>query len=64
MTINLKNSKPSAIIFDWDNTLANTWPLIEKAMHDMLKNIIWKILLMNIGKELLACQCATPSFTI
>jgi phosphoglycolate phosphatase len=37
MTINLKNSKPSAIIFDWDNTLANTWPLIEKAMHDMLK---------------------------
>lgn len=37
MTINLKTISPSAIIFDWDNTLANTWPLIEKAMHDMLK---------------------------
>ncbi|MBL6785502.1 MAG: HAD-IA family hydrolase [Rickettsiales bacterium] len=37
MTINLKNANPSAIIFDWDNTLANTWPLIEKAMYQMLE---------------------------
>lgn len=24
---------PKAIIFDWDNTLVNTWPLIHKALH-------------------------------
>ena len=25
--------KPSAILFDWDNTLVNTWPLIHKAIN-------------------------------
>lgn len=25
---------PSAILFDWDNTLVNTWPVIHKALHD------------------------------
>lgn len=24
---------PKAIIFDWDNTLVDTWPLIHKALH-------------------------------
>ncbi len=26
--------KPKAIIFDWDNTLVNTWPVIHAALHD------------------------------
>lgn len=26
--------KPKAILFDWDNTLANTWPIIYRALHD------------------------------
>lgn len=25
--------KPSAILFDWDNTLVNTWPLIHQAIN-------------------------------
>lgn len=30
----LKNlKKPQAIIFDWDNTLVNTWPLIQQAIN-------------------------------
>lgn len=28
-----KQSKPDAIIFDWDNTLVDTWPLIHKALN-------------------------------
>ena len=28
------NKKPKAIIFDWDNTLANTWPIIYRALYD------------------------------
>lgn len=31
---NLKNKpKPDAIIYDWDNTLVDTWPLIHKALN-------------------------------
>ncbi|MBY0354286.1 MAG: HAD family hydrolase [Rickettsiales bacterium] len=26
--------KPKAILFDWDNTLADTWPIIHQALHD------------------------------
>jgi len=37
----LKNHQPKAIIFDWDNTLVDTWPLIQmaidKTMSDMGK---------------------------
>lgn len=37
----LKNYQPKAIIFDWDNTLVDTWPLIQyaidKTMVDMGK---------------------------
>lgn len=29
-------TKPKAILFDWDNTLADTWPVIHQAMHDAL----------------------------
>lgn len=25
---------PKAVIFDWDNTLVNTWPLIHSALHE------------------------------
>ena len=28
-----KLPKPQAIIFDWDNTLVDTWPLIQKAIN-------------------------------
>lgn len=30
---------PKAIIFDWDNTLTNTWPLIYYSMNKMLREI-------------------------
>ncbi len=26
--------RPSAILFDWDNTLVDTWPVIHRALHD------------------------------
>lgn len=29
----IKDSKPKAVIFDWDNTLVNTWPVIHAALH-------------------------------
>jgi phosphoglycolate phosphatase len=29
----LKLKKPKAVIFDWDNTLVNTWPLIHEAIN-------------------------------
>jgi phosphoglycolate phosphatase len=27
------NKKPTALLFDWDNTLVDTWPLIHRALH-------------------------------
>ena len=27
-------TKPKAILFDWDNTLVNTWPIIHQALHN------------------------------
>ncbi len=30
-------AKPSAVIFDWDNTLVNTWPIIHTALNATLK---------------------------
>ncbi len=33
----LKNlKKPKAVIFDWDNTLVDTWPLIHRAINDTM----------------------------
>jgi phosphoglycolate phosphatase len=32
-----KNSKPDAIIFDWDNTLVDTWPLIHSAINEAMR---------------------------
>ena len=29
----MMNIKPHAVLFDWDNTLVDTWPLIHKALH-------------------------------
>ncbi len=26
--------KPKAVLFDWDNTLVDTWPIIHQALHD------------------------------
>jgi len=44
MTINL--SYPLAVIFDWDNTLVNTWPVIHDSMNVTLKKMnypLWSI---------------------
>lgn len=30
-------SRPQAVIFDWDNTLVNTWPIIHAALNATLK---------------------------
>jgi phosphoglycolate phosphatase len=38
----LSLKKPKAIIFDWDNTLANTWPLIQGAIDETM---------IKMGKE-------------
>lgn len=37
-----KLKKPKAIIFDWDNTLANTWPLITESIDKTM---------LHMGKE-------------
>jgi phosphoglycolate phosphatase len=29
----LTYTKPKAVLFDWDNTLADTWPIIHEALH-------------------------------
>jgi phosphoglycolate phosphatase len=34
-----KKILPTAIIFDWDNTLVNTWPLIYYSINKMLKDM-------------------------
>ena len=37
---------PSAIIFDWDNTLVDTWPVIHDSMNTTLKHMgfeLWSI---------------------
>ncbi len=30
----MKLPRPQAIIFDWDNTLVDTWPIIHQALHE------------------------------
>ncbi|TAE34861.1 MAG: HAD family hydrolase [Alphaproteobacteria bacterium] len=35
MALNLP--RPRAILFDWDNTLVDTWPIIYKALHDTMQ---------------------------
>lgn len=32
-------TKPRAILFDWDNTLVNTWPLIHRALNMTLRQM-------------------------
>ena len=37
---------PSAVIFDWDNTLVDTWPVIHESMNTTLKELgyeLWSI---------------------
>ena len=37
---NFKNlRKPDAIIYDWDNTLVDTWPLIKNAINQTLREM-------------------------
>ena len=35
----LKLPKPKAVIFDWDNTLVSTWPLIHLAINHTMKSM-------------------------
>ncbi|MFZ4541676.1 MAG: HAD family hydrolase [Rickettsiales bacterium] len=35
----MKLPKPRAILFDWDNTLVNTWPLIHSALNMTLRHM-------------------------
>jgi phosphoglycolate phosphatase len=37
--LRLKNHKPKAIIFDWDNTLVDTWPLIQTAIDKTMSEM-------------------------
>ena len=42
---------PSAIIFDWDNTLVDTWPVIHDAMNSTLKHLGYKTWSIEETKE-------------
>ena len=35
----MKLPAPKAIIFDWDNTLVNTWPIIHEAMNNTFRDL-------------------------
>lgn len=38
--------KPEAVIFDWDNTLVNTWPIIHHALNETFEHVglpVWTI---------------------
>ena len=44
--MNASLAKPRAILFDWDNTLVDTWPLIHMAMNMTLEHMgheIWSM---------------------
>ena len=44
MSINLK--RPVGVLFDWDNTLVNTWPVIHDAMNFTLEKMgypLWSL---------------------
>ena len=30
----MSNIKPDAVLFDWDNTLVDSWPIIHAALND------------------------------
>ena len=34
-----KLPRPRAILFDWDNTLVDTWPLIHAALNQTLRHM-------------------------
>ncbi|MCI5050547.1 MAG: HAD hydrolase-like protein, partial [Rickettsiales bacterium] len=33
----VKLTRPRAILFDWDNTLVNTWPTIHEALNVLMR---------------------------
>ncbi|MGB0577658.1 MAG: HAD family hydrolase [Alphaproteobacteria bacterium] len=42
----MKLARPSAVIFDWDNTLVDTWPVIHDSMNTTLEKMghsLWSI---------------------
>jgi len=42
---------PSAIIFDWDNTLVDTWPVIHDSMNTTLKHLGYELWSIEETKE-------------
>lgn len=42
---------PSAIIFDWDNTLVDTWPVIHESMNATLKHLGYELWSIEETKE-------------
>lgn len=36
----MRLSYPKAVLFDWDNTLVNTWPVIHAALHHTFKEML------------------------
>ena len=42
---------PAAIIFDWDNTLVDTWPVIHDSMNTTLKHLGYQLWSIEETKE-------------
>lgn len=54
MKVLQKIKKPKAILFDWDNTLADTWPIIFQALHDTFSTLglePWTFEEVKAGKQ-------------
>lgn len=47
----MKLTKPKAILFDWDNTLADTWPTIHQAMSETFTAMGHEPWSMEVTKE-------------
>lgn len=49
--MSMKLTKPKAILFDWDNTLADTWPTIHQAMSETFTAMGNEPWTMEVTKE-------------
>ena len=54
--------KPKAVLFDWDNTLVNTWPVINHALNETFKEFDKPIWSMDetIGRVRLSLRDSFP----
>jgi phosphoglycolate phosphatase len=55
--LNSSLPRPTALLFDWDNTLVDTWPIIHQALHDTMTQ--WRMtpwtleeVKLRVGKSL------------